>query len=128
MQVLRDPVVVLEGVRLRTVSFSSLNCEVTIRVENPDPLGVTLRELPFTVLCGSGNSDQLLASGNTGRITITARGSTVLRIQVQSENTALISALATFVMKGRVQVTSVERRPSMQSCFAGRFRSKRQYR
>ena len=78
---------------------------MSVRVDNPNPLGVTLRELPFTVLCSSGRTDQQLASGNTGRVKIAANGSTVLRIPVTSQNAALISALATFVTKGGVQVT-----------------------
>jgi len=105
MPALSDPVVTLEDVRLRKVSLSSLDLEVMIRVENKNPLGITLRELPFTVLCSSGSTGQQLATGNTGRATIPARGSTVLRIPVSSHNAALIGALATFFTKGGVQVT-----------------------
>jgi LEA14-like dessication related protein len=105
MPILKDPVVTLEDIRLRKVSLSSLELDVTIRVENPNPLGITLRELPFTIMCSSGHTDQQLACGNTGRVKITGMGSTVLHIPVTSQNAALISALATFVMKGGVQVT-----------------------
>jgi LEA14-like dessication related protein len=105
MPILKDPVVTLEDIRLRKVSLSSLELDVTIRVENPNPLGITLRELPFTVMCSSGHTDQQLACGNTGRVKITGMGCTVLHIPVTSQNAALISALATFVMKGGVQVT-----------------------
>jgi LEA14-like dessication related protein len=105
MPILKDPLVTLEDVRLRKVSLSSLELGVTIRVENPNPLGITLRELPFTVRCRSGHTDQQLASGNTGRVKITGRDSTVLHILVTSQNAAVISALATFVMRGGVQVT-----------------------
>ena len=105
MPVLKDPVVTLEDVRLRTFSFSSLDLDVIIRVENGNLLGITLRELPFKVLSSSGSRDQELASGNTGRVKIAARGSTLLHIPVRSQNAALISVLATFVTKGGVQVT-----------------------
>jgi LEA14-like dessication related protein len=105
MSVLRDPVVTLENFRLRKFSLSSLDLEVQIRVENPNPLGITLRELPFTVMCSAGNTDQQLASGNTGRVKIAGNGSTVLCIPVTSQNAALIGALATFVTKGGIQVT-----------------------
>jgi len=105
MRMLRDPVVTLEEVRLTKISLASLDLDVTIRVENPNPLGITLRELPFSVLCSSGHTNQQLASGNTGRVRIVTRGSTMLRIPVRSQNAALINALATFVTKGGVQVT-----------------------
>jgi LEA14-like dessication related protein len=105
MRVLRDPVVLLEDVKVRAVSLSSLNLDVTIRVENENLLGITLKDLTFTVLCSSGSRDQELASGNTGRVKIAARGSTMLHIPVRSQNAALISALTTFMTKGEVQVT-----------------------
>ena len=105
MPVLSDPVITLEVVRLRKVTLSSIDLEVMIRVENRNPLGITLRELPFSVLCSSGSTGQPLASGNTGRAKIAARGSTLLRVPVRSENAALIGALAAFVTKGGVLVT-----------------------
>lgn len=60
MPVFCDPVVTLEDVRFLKVSFSSLDLEVAIRVENPNPLGITLRELLFTVMCSSGRTSSLL--------------------------------------------------------------------
>ena len=105
MPVLHDPVVTLEDVRVRKISLTSLDLDVMIRVENPNPIGVTLRQLPFTVMCSSGNRDQEIAAGNTGWIKIPAQGSTMLRIPTTSQNAALIGALATFVTKGGIQVT-----------------------
>jgi LEA14-like dessication related protein len=105
MPVFCDPIITLEEVRLLKVSLSSLDLEVAIRVENPNMLGITLRELPFTILCSSGHTEQQLASGNIGRVKIARKGSTVLRIPVTSQNAALIRVLATFVTKGGVQVT-----------------------
>jgi len=102
---MHDPVVTLEDVRVRKISLSSLDLEGMIRVENPNLIGITLRQLPFTVMCSSGNCDQEIASGNTGRIQIAAKGSTVLRIPVTSRNAAILTALATFVTRGSVQVT-----------------------
>ncbi|MCK9578837.1 MAG: LEA type 2 family protein [Methanoregula sp.] len=105
MFLLHDPVITLEDVRLRKISISSLDLEVVIQVENNNPLGITLKELSFTVLCSAGKSDQQLADGNTGRVKIAARGSTLLRVPVRSQNAALIGALTTFVTVGGVQVT-----------------------
>jgi LEA14-like dessication related protein len=105
MPILRDPVVTLEGVRLLMVSLSSLDLEVRLRVENPNPLGITLQELPFTVLCSSGSADYQLACGNTGPVKIARKGTTVLCLPVTSQNATFINTLATFVTKGGVQVT-----------------------
>ena len=105
MPVLHEPVVTLEDVRVSSFTLSSLELEAMIRMENPNPLGITLRQLPFTVICIAGNRDQEIAAGNTGRIQIPARGSTVLHIPITSWNAALIRALATFVTRGSMQVT-----------------------
>jgi len=105
MPVLHEPVISLEEVKLRAFSLSSFELEVMIRVQNANSLGVTLQELPFTVLCKTGDHNQEIATGNTGRVKIPARGSTVLRIPITSRNAALIRALATFVTRGSMQVT-----------------------
>ena len=105
MPLLHEPAVTLEDVSVRSVSLSSLDLDVAIRVQNPNPFGVTLRELPFTVTFRTGGSDQQIASGNTGTVKIPARNSTVLRVPVTSHNTALIGALAAFVATGRIEVT-----------------------
>ena len=105
MPVLHEPVVTLEDVRLRTLSISSLELDVAIRVENNNPLGVTLRELPFTVLCQDADRTREIARGNTGKVQIAANNSTLLHVPVRSENAILIGALAAFVTHGKVQVT-----------------------
>jgi LEA14-like dessication related protein len=104
MPVLHEPVVSLEEVKIRTLSLSSITLEVKILVKNSNSLGVTLRELPFTVLCSAGDHNREIATGNTGRVKIPAKGSTVLRIPVTSQNAALIGALATFITRGGMQV------------------------
>ena len=105
MPVLHEPVVTLEDVRLKAFSLLSLELDVGIRVQNPNPLGVTLRELPFRVLCCDTDATRQIAGGNTGRVTIAAKESTLLHVPVRSENATLIGALAAFVTRGNVQVT-----------------------
>ena len=105
MPVLSDPVVSLEDVRVRAFSLSSLDLEVMIRVENPNPLGITLRQLPFTIQYSQGDKQKEIASGDPGRTKIPARSSTVLRIPITSRNAALIGTFASFLTRGSLQVT-----------------------
>jgi LEA14-like dessication related protein len=105
MPVLHEPLVTLEEVKLRKISLSSLELDVAIRVQNANPLGITIRELPFTVHCRAGDRDQQIAAGNTGRVKIAAGDSTLLHVPVMSQNAALIGALAAFVARGSVDVT-----------------------
>jgi LEA14-like dessication related protein len=105
MPVLHEPIVSLEEVNLHTLSLSSLELDVVIRVQNANPLGITIRELPFHVLCQAGDRKTEIATGNTGRVKIAAKDSTLLHVPVSSQNAALIGALAAFVTTGNVQVT-----------------------
>ena len=61
---LRYPVVTFEDIRLRKITLSSLDPGLNVPLENNSVLpGVTLRGLPFTVLCRSGRTEQQLAFG-----------------------------------------------------------------
>ena len=105
MPILREPVVTLDDVSVRSVSLSSLNLDVAIRVQNPNLFGVTLRELPFKVLCRDADTIRQVGAGNTGRVKIAAKSGTLLHVPVKSDNAILIGALAAFVCQGSVQVT-----------------------
>jgi len=105
MPILQEPSVTLEGVRIRTVSRSSLDLDVTIRVQNPNPIGVTLREIPFLLLIRERDGMQEVANGNTGAISIPARDSKVLAVPVSSRNADLVIAVAAFLATGEIEVT-----------------------
>jgi LEA14-like dessication related protein len=105
MPILHEPAISLEGVKIRALSLSNLDLDVTIQVENKNPVGVTLREIPFLVLIRDGERQQEIANGNARDVTIPARNSTVLTVPITSHNTAIIRALAAFVTKGGVEVT-----------------------
>jgi LEA14-like dessication related protein len=105
MPILQEPSITLEGVKIRSVSLSTLSLDVSIRVQNQNPLGITLKEIPFVVMSGDGTDRQEIAKGNTGTISIPARGSTLIPVPVVSHNKALIRALATLVTGGGVPLT-----------------------
>ncbi|MGA2104071.1 LEA type 2 family protein [Methanoregula sp.] len=103
--ILSDPVVTLEGVSLSNVTLSYLDLDVTIRVENPNPVGADLQECPFTVMYQKGDSSNQIATGNTGNAKIPGNSSTVLKVPVTSHNKALAVAFATMVFTGGIEVT-----------------------
>lgn len=105
MPILSDPIVTLEGISLRNVSLSTLEIDLAIRVENPNPVGADLQECPFTVMYKKGDTGDRLATGNTGNAKIPGNTSTVLKVPVTSHNKALAGAFATFILKGGMEVT-----------------------
>ncbi len=105
MPILQEPSVTLEGVKIRAVSRTSIDLDVTIRVQNPNPVGVTLREIPFLLMIRDGENLLEIANGNTGTVSIPARDSPVLTVAVTSRSNDLVVALAAFVSRGKVEVT-----------------------
>ena len=105
MPILHDPVVTLEGVALKNLSFSTLDLDVSIRVENLNPAGATLESCPFTVSYRNAGTPQVIATGDTGSAEIPASAATVLPVPVTSHNTALLGALAAFVAGGKLELT-----------------------
>ncbi|MEN6442327.1 MAG: LEA type 2 family protein [Methanoregula sp.] len=105
MPVLHEPVVSLEDLRIKSHSVSSVDLEVMIRVQNINPIGVTLRELPFVVLCRGELTARQIATGNTGKAVIPAKDCALLNVPVRSEKTELIGAFADFVTCGSAEVT-----------------------
>jgi LEA14-like dessication related protein len=105
MSVLHDPVVTLEGVALKNLSFSTLDLGVSIRVENPNPVGATLESCLFTVSHRDAGTSQVIATGDTGSAKIPANAATVLPVSVTSHNAALLGALAAFVAGGKLDLT-----------------------
>ena len=105
MPILKEPSIALEGVKIRGVTLSSLELDVAIRVENPNIVGVTLREIAFVVLVQACDCRREIANGRTGNARIRARDTTILTIPVTSRNSELIKALATFVTRCGIEVT-----------------------
>lgn len=105
MPILQEPAVTLEGIKVRAISLASIDLDVTIRMNNPNPMGVTLRDLHFVTLCGTGGHEREIAEGNTGCIRIPAQDSTLITVPVTSHNKALIRAIAAFVARGGIHVT-----------------------
>jgi len=105
MPILQEPSIALEGVTIRAFTRSSLDLDVTIRVQNLNPVGVTLREIPFLLMIREDGYLQEIANGNTGTVSIPARESPVLTVPVTSRNTDLVIVLAAFVSRGEVEVT-----------------------
>ncbi|OPY37517.1 MAG: Late embryogenesis abundant protein [Methanoregula sp. PtaU1.Bin051] len=105
MPILQEPAVTLEGVKIRSVSRDSLGLDVTIRVQNPNPVGVTLKEIPFLLMIREGENLLEIANGNTGTVSIPAGDSPVLTVPVSSRSNDLVVALAAFVTRGELEVT-----------------------
>jgi len=105
MSIFADPVVSLGNVFVQRFSLTALDMEISIRVENPNPVGANLIECPFTILLLNNGNNRMVATGNTGSANIRPKDSTVVQIPVQTHNAALAQAIATLVIGGKIELT-----------------------
>jgi len=102
---LKAPEIFPEGVKIRGITLSSLEFDVVIRVQNPNIVGITLREFPFLLLVRTGDGEREVANGNTGNVLIRARHNTVLTVPLTCRNTELIKAVSAFITNSEIEVT-----------------------
>jgi LEA14-like dessication related protein len=104
MQILKEPSVTFESVKIHALHLTSIDLVVVLRIMNPNPISVTVRDLPFTIFFHTGDHEEEIAKGNAGKMVISAKASTAISVPVTSFNLALIGALATFVGKGSLKI------------------------
>jgi len=104
MQVLNEPLVTVEGVKIRALHLSSVDFDVILRIENPNPFGAAVRELPFTVFFRTGNREKEIASGETVKMDIPASGSIEITVPVTSHDVALFEGIMSLIKKGNIQL------------------------
>jgi LEA14-like dessication related protein len=104
MQSLNEPLVTIEGVKIRALHLSSIDFDVILRIENPNPFGATVREFPFTVFFRSGNKEKEIASGETVTMDIPASNSIEIAVPLTSHDLALFEGLMSLIKQGNIQL------------------------
>ncbi len=104
MALLNSPVITLEAVKIRSLTLSTLELELNLRIDNPNLFGVTLRELPFTVLWRSKGNEQVIATGKVDGVKIQGRSSATLSLPVTADNAGTIRAVTSLLAQGGIDV------------------------
>jgi len=104
MSVLKEPAVSLEGVKIRAIHLTSIDFDVEIRIDNPNPFGATVRELPFTVFFRDGDQEKEIARSGAVILNIPAGGTITVSVPVASHDLALVEGIASFLEKGNIQL------------------------
>jgi LEA14-like dessication related protein len=104
MQALNEPVVTVKGVKIRALHLSSVDFDVMLKIENPNPFGATVRELPFTVFFRSGTKEKEIASGQTITMDIPPSGSIEITVPLSSHDLALFEGMVSLIKKRNIQL------------------------
>ncbi|WOF17195.1 LEA type 2 family protein [Methanoplanus sp. FWC-SCC4] len=94
----KKPKVNVKSVMLTDVSFQKTGIIVTIDVFNPLPLGVTLKDLRFSVnLLENDSTGEIIGRGFEKDIRINGNGVTEINVPASLENRSLVSAALGFI-------------------------------
>ena len=104
MQALNEPIVTIKGVKIRSLHLSTIDFDVILKIENPNPFGATVRELPFTVFFRSGTQEKEIASGQTITMDIPASDSIEITVPLTSHDLALFDGIVSLIKKGNIQL------------------------
>ena len=102
MQALYEPVVTIKGVKIRSLHLSSVDFDVMLRIENPNPFGATVKELPFVVFFRRGTEEKEIASGQTTKMDIPASDSIEITVPLTSHDLALFEGMVSLIKRGNI--------------------------
>jgi len=100
---LKEPVIAVNNVALRSFSLQNLTLDVTLNVDNPNPLGISLKSLSFDLFYQDRNEWVYLSHGEHARFKINTRSNRVT-MPVTVSNAALLTALVGMVAKGEITI------------------------
>ena len=100
---LKDPLVTVNNMALHSFSLQSLTLDVTLLVDNPNPVGISLKSISFDLFYQDRNEWVFLSHGERTRFKIRA-GSNEVPLPVTVSNAALLTALVGMVAKGEITI------------------------
>jgi LEA14-like dessication related protein len=103
---LRPPDVTVTGIAVTGLSLESMDLEVDLAVNNPNPVGVTIQDVSVNVSYSKNGREVFLGSGRSGEIAVPAYNRTEVAIPVTMDNLAMLSAAGTLVLSGELEVTA----------------------
>jgi LEA14-like dessication related protein len=89
---LQEPTVTVTDITLEAISLSSMTVLVTVRVDNPNPVGVTIADLSFDLFYEANDGEQYLGHGGQENLTIRAENSTSFGVPVRVDNLQALRA------------------------------------
>jgi LEA14-like dessication related protein len=98
---LKQPSVNVISITPTKVSPAELGYDVTVSIENPNPVGITLKTLKFDIYYKDNNEWVYLSHAEKGGVEIKP-GSNVATIPFTARNAELVSSLETFRSGGEV--------------------------
>ncbi|WP_298669823.1 LEA type 2 family protein [uncultured Methanofollis sp.] len=103
---LRPPEVTVTGIAVTGLTLESMDLEVDLAVNNPNPIGITVRDVSVNVSYSKEGREVFLGSGRSEEIVIPAYNRTEVAIPVTMDTMAMLSAAGTLILSGELEVTA----------------------
>jgi len=97
----KPPDVSVKGVSLTSLNLTSMALDVTLSVNNPNSMGITLASLSFDVFYQNGSDWVFLAHGEQSGIQINPGENTVI-VPVMISNRELLGSLVGLLTRGEI--------------------------
>jgi LEA14-like dessication related protein len=94
---LREPNVTVKDITFESVSLQTLNLEVQLQVENPNPVGITLSRVAFDVYYETASGREYLGHGEQENLTFPKQQTVVVTIPVEIDNLQALKAIPVLV-------------------------------
>ena len=98
---LKNPQVSVSTVSLTSLSLSDLTLNVTVLIDNPNPIGITLKKIAFDVWFHNGRDWNFITHGEQGSMEATP-GKTEVTIPVSVQYSDLIKAGGSILSRGEL--------------------------
>jgi LEA14-like dessication related protein len=102
---LSQPTVVVESVRIGSLTPANTTLQVEIQVTNPNSFDVPLQNVSFTVSSVELSGPRRLGAGATGPFTLAARQTVNQTVEVRLDNEALLETALVTVRAGEDSMT-----------------------
>ena len=100
---LKEPIIAIHNVALRSFSLQDLTLDVSLNVDNPNPVGISAKSLSFDLFYKDRNEWVYLSHGERARFKISTINNRVI-IPLTASNAALFTALVGMVAKGEITI------------------------
>ncbi|MDD1668011.1 MAG: LEA type 2 family protein [Methanomicrobiales archaeon] len=103
---LREPTVTMTSITLEGITLSTVSVITTIRVDNPNPVGITLASLDFDLFYETGDGERYLGNGRRENLVIPANSTTTFDIPVGIDTARAIEAAGVLLREGSLTLVA----------------------
>jgi LEA14-like dessication related protein len=100
---MKDPEITVKNVAIESVSSQKIDLNVTLNVNNPNSVGITIKSVVFDVYYQQGNDWILIGHGEGGGYAIKP-GMNEINVPVTLKSSEVISAGIGALMKGEITI------------------------